>query len=362
MIRAAVLEDLDALIALETSCFPGDRLSVRQFRRFIKSDNSRTLIIEQQGVVQGYALVLFHHRTHLARLYSLAVDASARGQGLGHQLLAACEAEALARGYLTLRLEVRQDNLDAKQLYLKQGYRPIRLLAHYYDDEADGIRLEKRLQPGRPTSLLPVPYYAQTLPFTCGPASLLMAQAALQPDYALRRRDEVQIWREATTVFMTTGHGGCSALGLALAAHRRGLQPTVWISQTRTPFLRGVRSESKRQVMELVQADFEQQLAEVGIIPTVSRPTLEELAQELQSGHPVLVLISTWRLTGDKAPHWVVLVGIDEQFVFFHDPDVDSSRDRLASAMQVPVRRDDFFAMMQYGKERFSAALALARP
>ena len=50
MIRAAVLEDLDALIALETSCFPGDRLSVRQFRRFIKSDNSRTLIIEQQGV------------------------------------------------------------------------------------------------------------------------------------------------------------------------------------------------------------------------------------------------------------------------------------------------------------------------
>ena len=210
--------------------------------------------------------------------------------------------------------------------------------------------------------VLPIPYYAQTLPFTCGPACLLMAQAALQPDYSLRRRDEVQIWREATTVFMTTGHGGCSALGLALAAHRRGLQPTVWISQTRTPFLRGVRSESKRQVMELVQADFEQQLAEVGIIPTVSRPTLEELAQELQNGHPVLVLISTWRLTGDKAPHWVVLVGIDEQFVFFHDPDVDSSRDRLASAMQVPVRRDDFFAMMQYGKERFSAALALARP
>ncbi len=134
------------------------------------------------------------------------------------------------------------------------------------------------------------------------------------------------------------------------------------VDTDRTPFLRGVRSESKRQVMELVQADFEQQLAEVGIIPTVSRPSLEELAQELQSGHPVLVLISTWRLTGDKAPHWVVLVGIDEQFVFFHDPDVDSRRDRLASAMQVPVRRDDFFAMMQYGKERFSAALALSRP
>ena len=120
-----------------------------------------------------------------------------------------------------------------------------------------------------------------------------------------------------------------------------------------------MRSDSKRQVMELVQSDFEQQLAEAGIMPTVRRPSLEELEQELKSGHPVLVLISTWRLTGDKAPHWVVLIGMDAQFVFFHDPDVDSSRDRLASAMQVPVRRDDFYAMMQYGKERFSAALAL---
>lgn len=359
MIRHAHLNDLDALLALEQASFPGDRLSARQFRRFIKSENSSTLILERDGQLVGYALVLFHHRTHLARLYSLAIAETSRGAGLGKALLLASESEALARGYLTLRLEVRQDNIGAKQLYIKQGYRPIRILAHYYDDAADGIRLEKRLQPGHPTTLLPIPYYAQTLPFTCGPACLLMALGALQPDFSLKRRDEVQVWREATTVFMTTGHGGCSALGLALAAHRRGLQPRLWVSQTQTPFLRGVRSESKRQVMELVQADFVNQAAACGIEPAIRRPLLEELETELASGHPVLVLISTWRLTGDKAPHWVVLVGMDEQFVFFHDPDVDSSRERLASAMQVPVRRDDFYAMMQYGKERFSAALAL---
>ena len=83
------------------------------------------------------------------------------------------------------------------------------------------------------------------------------------------RRDEVQIWREATTVFMTTGHGGCSALGLTLAAHRRGLTPKLWVSQTQTPFLRGVRSESKRQVMELVQADFTAQATAAGLGPIV---------------------------------------------------------------------------------------------
>ncbi|GAA4499474.1 GNAT family N-acetyltransferase/peptidase C39 family protein [Pseudaeromonas paramecii] len=360
MIRDAQLEDLPALLALEQTAFPGDRLSSRQFRRFIKSDNSRTLVLQHDGQLAGYALVLFHHRTHLARLYSLAIVPALRGQGLAGHLMEACEQEALARGYLTLRLEVREDNAGARALYRKRGYRPIRLLAHYYDDAADGIRLEKRLQPGKPTSLLPVPYYAQTLPFTCGPASLLMARSALTPGFVPSRREEVQIWREATTVFMTTGHGGCSALGLALAAHRRDLTPRLWVSQTQTPFLRGVRSDSKRQVMELVQADFTQQAAEADLDIRLGRASLEELGQELAAGHPVLVLISTWRLTGDKAPHWVVLVGLDEQFVFFHDPDVDSSRDRLASAIQVPVRRDDFAAMMQYGQERFSAALALS--
>ena len=49
MIRVAVPDDLEALLALELSCFPGDRLSARQFRRFIKSDTSRTLIAEQDG-------------------------------------------------------------------------------------------------------------------------------------------------------------------------------------------------------------------------------------------------------------------------------------------------------------------------
>ncbi|MCD8548502.1 MAG: GNAT family N-acetyltransferase, partial [Aeromonadaceae bacterium] len=110
MIRDAQLEDLPALLALEQTAFPGDRLSSRQFRRFIKSDNSRTLVLQQDGQLAGYALVLFHHRTHLARLYSLAIAPPLRGQGLAGQLMEACEQEALARGYLTLRLEVREDN------------------------------------------------------------------------------------------------------------------------------------------------------------------------------------------------------------------------------------------------------------
>ena len=49
----------------------------------------------------------------------------------------------------------------------------------------------------------------------------MMAMTALDPSRTMDANDEIRIWREATTVFMTSGHGGCGPYGLALAAHRR---------------------------------------------------------------------------------------------------------------------------------------------
>jgi hypothetical protein len=38
----------------------------------------------------------------------------------------------------------------------------------------------------------------------------------------MNRREELQIWRESTTIFMTAGHGGCdSVLAGPLQAERR---------------------------------------------------------------------------------------------------------------------------------------------
>jgi len=36
--------------------------------------------------------------------------------------------------------------------------------------------------------------------------------------YQPSREEEINLWREATTIFMTSGHGGCHPIGLALAA------------------------------------------------------------------------------------------------------------------------------------------------
>src|SRR5690606_15500329 len=123
MIRAATLDDLPALERLEARCFDADRMSRRSFRRIIQHGHADLLVHADDTTASGYALVLYHKGTHLARLYSIAVDPGARGGGIGKALLGAAEDAARARGCITMRLEIRIDNDSAKRLYEKSGYR-----------------------------------------------------------------------------------------------------------------------------------------------------------------------------------------------------------------------------------------------
>src|SRR5262245_16023483 len=97
-------------------------------------------------------------------------------------------------------------------------------------------------------SIQRVPHYAQTTDFTCGPSSLIMSMAALDPRVKRSRALELQLWREANTIFMgaSGGHGGCGALGLALAAHRRGFKAEVHVNHKGV--LLGDRAKSKDRV------------------------------------------------------------------------------------------------------------------
>src|SRR4030095_15439196 len=83
----------------------------------------------------------------------------------------------------------------------------------------------KRRKPAPVRKARAVPHYGQTTDFTCGPSSLIMVMRAFKPSVKADRALELQLWREANTIFMgpSGGHGGCGALGLALAVHRRGV-------------------------------------------------------------------------------------------------------------------------------------------
>src|SRR3546814_17710042 len=96
-------------------------------------------------------------------------------------------------------------------------------LPQYYDDNADGWRYEKRTRFSPAPTAPQVPYYHQPTDFTSGPACLLIAMAALVPGRQLAPSDDLRIWPEATTTFLTSRPGCCGPQGLAHAAHHRAL-------------------------------------------------------------------------------------------------------------------------------------------
>jgi ribosomal-protein-alanine acetyltransferase len=358
--RLAVTEDLPALLQLEEQCFTTDRLNSRSFQWMINRAHGQLLVAQRGENLVGYAVVLFHRGTSLARLYSIAIAVQARGSGLGKQLLERIEACALEHDCAYLRLEVRIDNPAAITLYERNGYRRFALIHDYYQDHADALRLEKRILEHRASRNIQVPYYPQTTDFTCGPACLLMAMGALQQGRVLERREELQIWREATTVFMTSGHGGCSPQGLALAAWRRGFRVRLQLSMAGPLFLDGVRDAHKKDVMRLVHDEFTLQLQATDVECVMGGAL--NLPRLLEQGGQPLVLISSYRLTRSKSPHWVIVTDCDDEFVYLHDPDVDHSQHRQPMDCQhLPVSHGEFDKMCTFGRDKLRAAVILYR-
>lgn len=360
-VRAASLGDLDALVALENECFVQDRISRRSFRHFLHHHRDKLIVAESGGRIVGYILVIFRSGTALARVYSVAVLEEFRGGGIGAMLLDEAEAVSLASDCMVLRLEVREDNDVAIALYKRLGYRIFGRYPDYYEDHANALRLQKWLK--LPPSMLPtVPYYQQTTDFTCGPAVMMMGMAALDRGFAFDRRTELQLWREATTIYMSAGHGGCEPIGMALALARRGFEASVHVSEPGPFFLESVRDPDKREVMAVIQEDFREMAESAGIPVNLEAISNDDIVAILDDGGVVAVLISHYRMTGDKEPHWVLVYGHDTRRFFIHDPWVD--HDELESeiaAAALPIPYEEFDRMAKYGKTRLRAAVVITR-
>jgi len=361
--RPAGESDLDALVALENACFDTDRLTRRNFAWMIRKAHAWFEVAECGGELIAYVLVLFHRGTSLARLYSIAVSNGHRGMGLARSLLGRAESEAVKHDCVYMRLEVHPKNERAIAMYEQAGYYRFGLLQRYYDDQSDALRYEKRILYPRSRQISrKIPFYSQTTPFTCGPACLMMAMKALRSSMGLSRSLELQLWREATTIFMMAGHGGCGPHGLALAAQRRRFAAEIYLSHKGPLFVEGVRSSEKKAVIELVHKDFMRQTREIGI-PLRHRPvSLDEMAQAIDGGAIPITLVSTYRFANSKVPHWVVVVGIDERFVYINDPDTDPKHLRTPTDnTNLPVARKQFERMSSFGGRRLRATLILRR-
>nr|WP_255705768.1 MULTISPECIES: GNAT family N-acetyltransferase/peptidase C39 family protein [unclassified Ectothiorhodospira] len=348
------------MVALEGRCFPTDRLSRRQFRYMLTKAHAHTLVEEQAGVILGYILVLFSRGTSSARLYSIAVDAQARGSGVAAELIRTAENDARERDCAYLRLEIRKDNNVSQRLFESLGYRRFGEYGDYYEDHMDAWRYEKSLAPDLLPDMVRVPFYEQTLDFTCGPSSLMMAMKAQDPSLSMDRTLELRLWREATTIYMTSGHGGCGPFGLALAAAHRGFQVELTLSDSRMPLLDSVRSPEKKEVMRLVQEDMLEEIQGLAIPMHYGHLSTSDLRERFEAGMIPVVLISSYQIYGEKFPHWVVITGFDEHFVYVHDPFVDRDNgETTLDSLNMPILRRDFERMARYGKAGLKAVLLI---
>ena len=361
-LRQAEEADLDALDALEHRVFATDHLSRRSLRHFLRSPTAAVIVAEHDGDLAGTAIVLFRPRSSVARLYSIAVAPHLGGRGLGPMLLAAAEAAAVERGCGAIRLEVHETNAAAISRYRKSGYREFGRQTRYYEDGGDALRFEKPLAPAPAALKAAPPYFHQTTEFTCGPACIMMALAwadrSLKPAPAF----EFELWRDATTIFLASGLGGCEVYGLAVTLKRRGLEPEIHASQAGPYFLETVNSAEKRRVMQVTQAEFRRQ-ARALEIPTHLTPASESvLMRAFDQGKVAIVLISGYQMAGRGQPHWVFAFGREGRHILLHDPAANRDEHGKAIAPETyAVPWAAFERMTRLGRDRLSAAIVIRK-
>jgi ribosomal protein S18 acetylase RimI-like enzyme len=362
-IRDVTSADLTQLIALEKSCFATDRLSKRSFSHWIKSTQCVFLIAESHGQIVAYGLVIMRKGTRLARLYSIAVDQNIEGRGIGRQLLLALEKKTVAAGKLFLRLEVEKTNQRAINLYQFMGYKIFGDYEHYYENNGDAFRMQKSIRQAAQFNRLPsYPWYAQTTDFTCGPAALMMAMNSLSHTRLMDQALELDLWREATTIFMMAGHGGCHPIGLALAAKKRGFDVDVFINKSLPLFTSGVRQEVKKKTIELVENQFHARARQENIPIMFEDFDLHTLKTALSNGSKVLTLISTYQMDGYKVPHWITITAIDDECLYLHDPSVPEDHASGFDCQHIPIALEDFIKLSSYGKTKLRTALVISNP
>ncbi|HEV7949859.1 MAG TPA: ribosomal protein S18-alanine N-acetyltransferase [Glaciihabitans sp.] len=138
-LRVATSDDLEAIMAIESTTFGTDAWSSEMMAADLSSAHTYYLVAfhpESPDQVEGYAGLLAPGSAD-ADIQTIAVVASARRTGLGRMLMRALIAEAGRRGASAVFLEVRADKPGARHLYDTLGFEEIAVRPKYY--QPDGV-------------------------------------------------------------------------------------------------------------------------------------------------------------------------------------------------------------------------------
>ncbi len=147
-IRSAKVEDLDTIYEIERECFPLEAFSKRLIAYLLKDPNSISLVALVDDEVAGFIICSILKGAggdKVGHVLTIDVALKHRRKGIASRLMIELERRLKAMGVKACSLEVREDNVAARELYRKHGYVEIGPLMDYYGKGAHGIRLQKAL-------------------------------------------------------------------------------------------------------------------------------------------------------------------------------------------------------------------------
>ena len=102
-----------------------------------------------------------------------------------------------------------------------------------------------------------------------------------------------------------------------------GFDAEIWVNDPGVQMIDLVRSAEKKEVMALGAGRHGAEIRETGYPCEFSMCRRCRTEAAFDRGAVPVVLISSWQIYNEKSPHWVVVSGFDEHFVYVNDPFVD---------------------------------------
>jgi len=145
-IETAATCNLNKLCEIEKECFQSEAFTKQQIVSLLKDYNSISLIATMDNQIVGFIIGSVYYERNSLTGHILTIDVLPvhRRKGIATRLLSKMERLFEEKNVKVCRLEVREDNLSALELYRKFGYDEIGKLKNYYGS-AHGIHLRKVL-------------------------------------------------------------------------------------------------------------------------------------------------------------------------------------------------------------------------
>lgn len=144
VIRPMEIDDLKKILEMEKQFFSIPWTYDLFFSELTRNRYARYFVLEKNREIIGY--LGFWHKGASFHITNIAITEKYRRKGYGRKLLKFIEKIAATPTIKKISLEVRRSNCIAQDMYKKYGYKVIRVLKNYYQEEKeDALVMEKKL-------------------------------------------------------------------------------------------------------------------------------------------------------------------------------------------------------------------------